>query len=65
MRSWKVVYVVIIAIEGYRSDRGDQIGGTLVASDQGVTDMLAVDKEKIKHEDDFIKGQRRLEERAN
>ena len=43
MRSWKVVYVVIIAIEGYRSDRGDQIGGTLIAKDPGFTDMIAVD----------------------
>ena len=65
MRRGKAVYAVSIAIEGYRSKRGDQIGGTLIASDQGVTDMIAVDKEKKKHEDDFIKGQRRLEARAN
>ena len=34
------------AIEGYRFDHGDQIGGTLIASEQGVIDMVAVDKEK-------------------
>ena len=45
MRRWKVVYVVSIAIEDYRSDRGDQIGETLIASDQGVTDLIAVDKD--------------------
>ena len=38
-----------IAIEGYGSDRGDHIGGTWIASDQGVNDMIAVDKEKKKH----------------
>ena len=46
-----MVYVVSITIEGYRSERGDQIGGTLIASDQGVTDMIAVDKEKKKQGD--------------
>ena len=51
MRRGKAVYAVSIAIEGYRSKRGDQIGGTLIASDQGVTDMIAVDKEKKKQGD--------------